>query len=145
MTNTAFVFAISTAQPLFALKIRRTKSQTAIPRECLLGGCVLCTQVVNRKPIQGVLIYGMCLFEVGISSRSGGENMSAELDGCTVRLRRVVGHAWRTKRSGTAFSRFVLQTPRMPFVACNELAIATKSIASVSPPRTMDSFVENYP
>ena len=41
--------------------------------------------------------------------------------------------SWRTKRSGTAFSRFVLQTPRMPFVACNELAIATKSIASVCP------------
>ena len=41
--------------------------------------------------------------------------------------------SWRTKRSGAAFSRFVLQTSRMPFVACNELAIATKSIASVCP------------
>ena len=39
----------------------------------------------------------------------------------------------RTKDGGTAFSRFILQTPRMPFVACNELAIATKSIASVCP------------
>ena len=47
---------------------------------------------------------------------------------CAVLLR-----SWRTKRSGTAFSRFVLQTPRMPFVACNELAIVTKSIASVCP------------
>ena len=47
---------------------------------------------------------------------------------CAVLLR-----SWRTKRSGTAFSRFVLQTPRMPFVACNELAIATKSIASECP------------
>ena len=47
---------------------------------------------------------------------------------CAVLLR-----SWRTKRSGTAFSRFVLQTLRMPFVACNELAIATKSIASVLP------------
>ena len=47
---------------------------------------------------------------------------------CAVLLR-----SWRTKRSGTAFSRFVLQTSRMPFVACNELAIATKSIASVCP------------
>ena len=47
---------------------------------------------------------------------------------CAVLLR-----SWRTKRSGTAFSRFVLQTSRMPFVACNELAIATKSIASVLP------------
>ena len=47
---------------------------------------------------------------------------------CAVLLR-----SRRTKRSGTAFSRFVLQTPHMPFVACNELAIATKSIASVLP------------
>ena len=47
---------------------------------------------------------------------------------CAVLLR-----SRRTKRSGTAFSRFVLQTLRMPFVACNELAIATKSIASVCP------------
>ena len=38
----------------------------------------------------------------------------------------------RTKDGGTAFSRFVLQTPCMPFVACNELAIATKSIASAT-------------
>ncbi len=45
----------------------------------------------------------------------------------------VLFRSRRTKRSGTAFSRFVLQTPRMPFVACNELAIATKSIASVLP------------
>ena len=47
---------------------------------------------------------------------------------CAVLLR-----SRRTKRSGTAFSRFVLQMLRMPFVACNELAIATKSIASVLP------------
>ena len=47
---------------------------------------------------------------------------------CAVLLR-----SRRTKRSGTAFSRFVLQTSRMPFVACNELAIVTKSIASVCP------------
>ena len=47
---------------------------------------------------------------------------------CAVLLR-----SRRTKDGGTAFSRFVLQTSRMPFVACNELAIATKSIASVCP------------
>ena len=41
--------------------------------------------------------------------------------------------SWRTKRSDTAFSRFVLPTARLPFVARNELAIATKSIASVLP------------
>ena len=33
-----------TAQALFALKIRRTRTQTAIPCECLLGEGVLCTQ-----------------------------------------------------------------------------------------------------
>ena len=59
---------------------------------------------------------------------------------CVVLLR-----SRRTKDGGTAFSRFVLQTPRMPFVACNELAIATKSIASVSPPRMTDNLVENCP
>ena len=67
------------------------------------------------------------------ASRNGGEKMSAELDGQYKRLRRLLATAWRTKDGGTAFSRFVLQTPRMPFVACNELAIATKSIASVCP------------
>ena len=33
-----------TAQALFTLKIRRARTQIAIPCECLLGGCVLCTQ-----------------------------------------------------------------------------------------------------
>ena len=33
-----------TAQALFALKIRRARAQTAIPRECLLGEGVLRTQ-----------------------------------------------------------------------------------------------------
>ena len=41
----------------------------------------------------------------------------------------------RTKDGDTAFSRFVLPTARLPFVARNELAIATKSIASVLSPR----------
>ena len=59
---------------------------------------------------------------------------------CAVLLR-----SRRTKRSGTAFSRFVLQTPHMPFVACNELAIATKSIASVLPHERRLHFVENCP
>ena len=34
-----------TAQALFTLKMRRTKTQTTIPCECLLGGCALCAQV----------------------------------------------------------------------------------------------------
>ena len=50
----------------------------------------------------------------------------------STRLRGILLRAPR-RRSGTAFSRFVLPTARLPFVACNELAIATKSIASVLP------------
>lgn len=34
---TALVLAISTAQPLFSLKIRGTKTQASIPSECLLA------------------------------------------------------------------------------------------------------------
>ena len=40
-----------TAQALFAIKIRRTRTQTAIPCECLLGGCVLCTQADNSNGV----------------------------------------------------------------------------------------------
>ena len=46
-----------------------------------------------------------------------------------------------TKRSDTAFSRFVLPTARLLFVACNELAIATRSIASVLSPATRSPWV----
>ncbi|HBP52147.1 MAG TPA: hypothetical protein DD626_02460 [Clostridiales bacterium] len=38
-----------TAQALFTLKMRRTKTQTAIPCECLLGDGVLRTQAAKRK------------------------------------------------------------------------------------------------
>ena len=62
----------------------------------------------------------------------GGEIASAELDGQYKRLRRVVAKLAH-KAQWHGFSRFVLQTSRMPFVACNELAIVTKSIASVCP------------
>ena len=50
----------------------------------------------------------------------------------STRLRGILLRAPR-RRSGTAFSRFVLSRACLPFVACNELAIATKSIASVLP------------
>ena len=50
----------------------------------------------------------------------------------STRLRGILLRAPR-RRSGTAFSRFVLSRACLPFVACNELAIATKSIASVCP------------
>ena len=55
---------------------------------------------------------------------------------CAVLLR-----SWRTKRSGTAFSRFVLPRACQPFVARNELAIATKSIASVLSPAKRSAWV----
>ena len=51
-----------TAQALFTLKMRRTKTQAAIPCECLLGDCVLRTQADKRILIQGVLINGICSF-----------------------------------------------------------------------------------
>ena len=50
----------------------------------------------------------------------------------STRLRGILLRAPR-RRSGTAFSRFVLPRACQPFVACNELAIDTKSIASVLP------------
>ena len=40
-----------TAQDLFALKIRRVKTQTAIPREGLLGGCALCAQAEKFEAV----------------------------------------------------------------------------------------------
>ena len=49
--------------------------------------------------------------------------------------------SWHTKDGGTAFSRFILPTARLPFVARNELAIATKSIASVLSPATRTPWV----
>ena len=58
----------------------------------------------------------------------------------STRLRGILLRAPR-RRSGTAFSRFVLSRACLPFVACNELAIATKSIASVLSPATRSSWV----
>ena len=48
---------------------------------------------------------------------------------------------FRPRTSDTAFSRFVLPRACLPFVARNELAIATKSIASVLSPATRSSWV----
>ena len=78
------------------------------------------------------IINGMCLFVDGTRAARRREKRAPSLtdstSDCAVWVR-----SWRTKRSGTAFSRFVLQTSRLLFVARNELAIATKSIASVLP------------
>ena len=48
---------------------------------------------------------------------------------------------FRPRTSDTAFSRFVLPRACLPFVARNELAIATKSIASVLSPATRSPWV----
>ena len=47
LLNIALVLAISTAQRIFAIKIRRTKTRAAISQDYLLGGCVLRTQAEN--------------------------------------------------------------------------------------------------
>ena len=57
--------ALLTAQALSALKIRRARTQTAIPRECLLGGRALCAQADKRTLIQGILILILCPFADG--------------------------------------------------------------------------------
>ena len=129
------IFALLTAQPLFTLKMRWAKIKPQFRASACLVFSVQSTQADKRTLIQGVLIHSMCLFEdgIGVAKRrpqrapSGSPCVRSTSD-CAVLLR-----SRRTKRSGTAFSRFVLQTSRMPFVACNELAIATKSIASVCP------------
>ena len=56
---------------------------------------------------------------------------------CAVLLR-----SWRTKGG---IMRELPLSMRVPLVASNELAIVTKSIAFVSPPRTTDNFVKNCP
>ena len=80
--------------------------------------------------IRSALINGMCLFGAGGARRRPhrAPSLMDSTSDCAVLLR-----SWRTKRSGTAFSRFVLPRACQPFVARNELAIATKSIASVLP------------
>ena len=57
---------------------------------------------------------------------------------CVVLLR-----SRRTKDGGII--RGMSLSMRVPLVASNELAIVTKSIAFVSPPRTTDNFVKNCP
>ena len=57
---------------------------------------------------------------------------------CAVLLR-----SRRTKDGG--IMRELPLSMRVPLVASNELAIVTKSIAFVSPPRTTDNFVKNCP
>ncbi len=57
---------------------------------------------------------------------------------CVVLLR-----SRRTKDGGII--RGMSLSMRVPLVASNELAIVTKSIAFVSPPRTTDNLVENCP
>ena len=72
-----------TAQALFTLKIRRAKTQTAIPCECLLGEGVLRTQAVKRTLIRSVLINGMCLFADGTRAATAARKRAPNLTECT--------------------------------------------------------------
>ena len=96
------------------------------------------TPKLERTLIQCVLIRGMCQLRVRAARRreNGAPSLTDSTSDCAVWVR-----SWRTKRSDTAFSRFVLPTARLPFVACNELAIDTKSIASVLPHAERTSWV----
>ena len=67
----------------------RRRNTSRRPRAC---GAVLC-----RALIQGVLINGMCLFEVSV--RKANAEISAELDGCT-RMRGTVLRKPPRRRSG---------------------------------------------
>ena len=53
LLDTALVFAITTAQRIFAIKIRRTKNQAAISQDYLLG--VACF-ARKRKKLDGIAV-----------------------------------------------------------------------------------------
>ena len=57
-----------------------------------------------QKPIQSVLINGMCLFEVSV--RKANAEISAELDGCTSDCA-VLLRSRRTKRGGIKRGRYL--------------------------------------
>ena len=65
---------------------------------------------------------------------------SVELDDRYKRLRRL-GAKLAHKAQWHGFQPICIAKPRMPFVACNELAIATKSIASVLSPAARSPWV----
>ena len=89
------IFSFLIAQKIFALKTRRTKIQTAVPCECLLGELRLSagfprslrslgmTMVGHPHPngyIFEVFLYTQCATSKTEHEPQGGENMSAELD-----------------------------------------------------------------
>ena len=127
---TALVLAITTAQKIFAIKIRRIRNRTAVSQDCLLGEVRLWRKRINENLFRAFL-YTECAYsgcEPQRRREKGAPSLMDSTSDCAVLLR-----SWRTKRSDTAFSRFVLPTARLPLVACNELAIVTKSIAFVLP------------
>ena len=66
------IFALLTAQRIFAIITRRTKPPAAISQDFLLGGSraghphPIYYGCGRFRPIRSVLIYAMCLFEDGI-------------------------------------------------------------------------------
>ncbi len=69
-----------TAQALFTLKIRRARTQTAIPCECLLGEGALRTQVDKRSLIRSVLLLLLCHFADGTRAARRREKRASKLD-----------------------------------------------------------------
>ena len=127
---TALVLAITTAQKIFAISSSRDKNSCRNSAR-LSAWCARLWRKRMNENLFRVFLYTECAYlgcEPQRRREIGAPSLMDSTSDCAVLLR-----SWRTKRSGTAFSRFVLQTLRMPFVACNELAIATKSIASVCP------------
>ena len=88
------------------------------------------------------LIHGICIFEDGFRAAAaasiGAPSLMDSTSDCAMLL-----HSRRTKDGG--IMREMSLSMRVPLVASNELAIVTKSIAFVSPPRTTDNLVENCP
>ena len=68
-----------TAQALFALKIRGVKTQTAIPRECLLGEAHCVRKRLNGHLFEAYLLT-VCAYSQTEHEPQGGEKASAELD-----------------------------------------------------------------
>ena len=130
LPSTALVLTISTAQKIFAISSIMDKNSCHSSAR-LSAWCPRLWRKRMNENLFRAFLYTECAYlgcEPQRRREIGAPSLMDSTSDCAVLLR-----SWRTKRSGTAFSRFVLQTLRMPFVACNELAIATKSIASVCP------------
>ena len=99
-----------------------------------LFALVLCAPLPTRRKLRFHLCNS-CICSLVFVVREPCVRSTSD---CAVLLR-----SWRTKDGG--IMRELPLSMRVPLVASNELAIVTKSIAFVSPPRTTDNFVKNCP